>query len=122
MKRHVLTIFAERVLGDIPTNVGRSAPQFIAMVCFLCLALVVPNSPMIRAGPMFAAMNVFLALRNPLIMLPETVVGLQHMGVSFDRLTEFLLLPEFKPPPVVGPGSRRVREGDVVVRIPGTSR
>ena len=115
-------VCTERILDETAVAVARTAHTFTSMVCLLLLALLMPNSPMMRAGPIFAAVNVFLALRIPLTMIPMTIVNLQHMAVSFDRVTEFLLLPEFKPPPAVAPGSRRIREGDVVLRIPGKSR
>ena len=119
---HPHSVSTERILDETAVAIARTAHTFTSMVCLLFLALLMPNSPMMRAGPIFAAVNVFLALRIPLTMIPMTIVNLQHMAVSFDRVTEFLLLPEFKPAPVVAPGSRRIREGDVVLRIPGKSR
>ena len=113
---------AERCLGEASTQVGRSAPNLMAMVCFVVLALVEPNSDMLRPGPVFAAVNVFLALRAPLIMIPETIMHVQHIAVSFARITHFLLLPESAPPPKPPPGSLRIRKGDVVIGIPANTR
>ena len=101
---------------------GRAAPNLTGLVCFLVLAMVEPNSAMLRAGPVFAAVNVFLALRAPLIMIPESIMYVQHISVSFARVTHFLLLPESAPAPAVPPGSLRKRRGDVVIRIAANSR
>ena len=103
-------------------QLGRSAPNIISMLCFLVLALVEPNSDMLRPGAIFAAVNVFMALRIPLINIPENIMNIQHMSVSFARVTHFLLLPESAPAPAVPPGRLRTRRGDVVIRIPGNSR
>ena len=101
---------------------GRGAPNLISMLCLVVLALVDPNSDMLRPGAVFAAVNVFMALRVPLINIPEVIMNLQHMSVSFARVTHFLLLPESAPAAAVPPGRLRPRRGDVVVRIPGSSR
>ena len=113
---------AERCLGEASVQMGRSAPNLTAMACFVALALVEPNSAMLRPGPVFAAVNVFLALRAPLIMIPETIMHAQHIAVSFARITHFLLLPESAPPPKPPPGTLRIRKGDVVVDIPANAR
>ena len=103
-------------------SLGRSAPNLTAMACFVVLALVEPNSEMLRPGPVFAAVNVFLALRAPLIMIPETIMHAQHIAVSFARITHFLLLPESAPPPKPPPGTLRIRKGDVVIGVPANAR
>merc|ERR1711871_919925 len=63
----------QRCLAEISVAIGRTSPNVTSGVCFLCLAVAFPNSSYLRAGAVFAAMNVFLALRTPLILIPETI-------------------------------------------------
>ena len=112
----------ERILAELSMAFARVGPNITAVACLLFLVLAMPNSSMLRPGPIFAAMNVFLALRVSLMMIHETIAGLHHISVSFERVTEYLLLPEVHPMPDVAPGSKRIRKGDVVMKIPGNSR
>ena len=112
----------ERILAELSMAFARVGPNITAVACLLFLVLLMPNSSMLRPGPIFAAMNVFLALRVSLMMIHETIAGLHHINVSFERVTEYLLLPEFHALPNVAPGSKRIRKGDVVLTIPGKSR
>ena len=50
---HPVAVTAERILADGAVALARIAPNFTAMVCFLFLALLAPNSPVMRAGPIF---------------------------------------------------------------------
>lgn len=112
-----IPIGGQRFLADFSVNLGRSSPTLGAATAFLAIAFFSPN--LISPGAIFAAMNVFLGLRYPLIIIPEAVMALQQISVTFARIQHYLQLPEgYALRAMSDDGKKQFRNGDVVMALP----
>jgi hypothetical protein len=81
-----------RTLHQSTVQLGRACPVLCAGVSFIYLAAM--NDGDLQASDMFAALNVFLSLRLPLIVIPEGVTYVGGYIVSFRRIEGYLALDE----------------------------
>jgi len=78
-----------RTLAQTTVQLGRACPPLCAGASFIYLSLV---SDQVNASDIFAALNVFLALRLPLILIPESVTYIGALLVTLKRLEKYLEL------------------------------
>mmetsp|Transcript_38859 Transcript_38859/g.62570 ORF Transcript_38859/g.62570 Transcript_38859/m.62570 type:complete len:892 (+) Transcript_38859:666-3341(+) len=80
-----------RTLHQTSVQFGRACPALCAACSFIYMAA---SGKEILASDLFAALNVFLSLRLPLILLPESITYIGSLFVTVDRLEKYLLLDE----------------------------
>jgi len=80
-----------RILHQSTVQIGRACPSVAAASSFIFLAA---RGNYISSSDLFAALNVFLALRLPLIVIPECITYFGALTVSINRLERFLSLAE----------------------------
>ncbi|OLQ04967.1 ABC transporter C family member 2 [Symbiodinium microadriaticum] len=84
-----------RVLTQSTVQIGRANPIVGCLFAFLLLAISARNDPeSFRPSDIFAALNVFLALRSGLIAIPEGLIYIATTRVAVRRLQDFLVTPE----------------------------
>eukprot|EP00924_Labyrinthula_sp_SR-Ha-C_P004358 augustus_masked-scaffold_3-processed-gene-21.99-mRNA-1 protein AED:0.04 eAED:0.04 QI:0/-1/0/1/-1/1/1/0/1256 len=89
-----------RILAQSGVQLGRASPVICAAVSFIFFAL---SGQEVIPADLFAALNVFLALRLTLIILPESITYIAAMNVSFKRIEKFLNQPELPSPKLMEP-------------------
>lgn len=87
---------ASRFYAQFSIQIGRACPIISAASCFLFLAV---RGESFSAADLFSAFNVFLALRQAMIILPESVKVLAIFRISFRRIEMYLNLPEVELTP-----------------------
>ena len=102
-----------RVLTQSTVQIGRANPIVGCLFAFLLLALSARNDPeSFKPSDIFAALNVFLALRSSLISIPEGLIYIATTRVAVRRLQDFLFIPEALRHIAEG-----CHEGDLCVKV-----
>ena len=84
-----------RVLTQSTVQIGRANPIVGCLFAFLLLAISARDDPeSFKPSDIFAALNVFLALRSGLIAIPEGLIYMATTRVAVRRLQDFLVIPE----------------------------
>ncbi|CAJ1383184.1 unnamed protein product [Effrenium voratum] len=92
--RECIPLKQYRVLSQGTVQVGRANPIVGCLFAFVFLALSSRDDPeKFKPADMFAALNVFLALRSALIAIPEGAIYVATTRVAIRRLQDLLDIP-----------------------------
>jgi ABC-type multidrug transport system fused ATPase/permease subunit len=97
-KEETLSIVKHRLFESSSISLGRGSPILACSASFVYIGLTGGD---LDTATVFSSLAAFQALRLPMIIIPFCLITISNITVSMKRITEFLLLPERVPIPMI---------------------